>query len=294
MKWLAALALAAACPAQAQSCPPAGWDRARLEALRAAEFEVADRGARQAFAEAVVACVAAPDPFLRDGVAFAGLQRMLRTNQLDTGTRLHIARDLLARLSSRDPNGFEAPFAALVLAEIARADGLDRYLADDLRAEIVARAADYVAGVRDYRGLDAREGWRHGVAHGGDLLMQIARNPHVAPAQLARVRDAVAAQVMPADHFYIYGEPERLARPIIFLAQRGVFEESDWIAWFARLADPAPLTDWDQAFSSQTGLARRHNLRAFLQSVWINARITADGPDDALLAGAEAALRAVP
>jgi hypothetical protein len=293
-----AVCLTCAAPSGAAAegtCPPEGWDRARLTALKAADFEIPEPALRRSFARSVIACVAAPDPFLRDGIAFEALSHMLRADQLDTETKVAIARDLLSRLGSHDAAGFEAPFAALLLADVVRADGVQRYLPDALRADIADAAASYVTAVRDYRGFDEREGWRHGVAHGADLLMRLAHNTHLDDrARLERLRDAVAAQVAPLGHFYIYGEPERLMQPVVMLARRGLFTEADWTAWFARLAEPTPFASWDEAFRSQTGLARRHDLRAFLYAVWLNARINQDGTDDVLLPGAEAALRALP
>lgn len=281
--------------AQAAACPPTGWDRARLEALKKAEFAFADQTERETFAQAVVACIASRDSFLRDGIAFEALSHMLRAEKLGDAVKVQIARDLLRRLKSREPAGFEAPFAALVLAEVVRADRLNAYLPADLRGAIGEAAVTFVAGVRDYRGFDEREGWRHGVAHGADLLMQIVRNTAYADrAFLGRVRDAVGGQLAPAGHFYIYGEPERLMQPIIFLAQRKVFTDAEWGAWFERIVDAAPLTSWDVAFASQKGLAKRHNTRAFLYAVWLNAKTSENGDDDVLLAGAEAALRKVP
>jgi Protein of unknown function (DUF2785) len=277
----------------AQACPPDGWDRARLLALKAASFEIADAGERERFAESVVACVASSDPFLRDGVAFEALSHMFRKEQLSDSGKIRIARDLLRRLTIREPLGFEAPFAALVLAEVVRADRVKAYLPSDLRTAIGEGAVTFVAGVRDYRGFDEREGWRHGVAHGADLLMQIARNPAYADrAYLGRLRDAVGAQVAPSGHFYIYGEPERLMYPVVFLAQRKVFTADEWGAWFARLAGDAH--EWADVFGSQKRLAKRHNTKAFLYAVWLNAKINENADDDVLLAGAEGGLRRVP
>lgn len=281
--------------AHAATCPPAGYDRARIEALKKAEYAIADQAERERLAEALVACVASPDTFLRDGIGFEALSNWLRGEKLGDAVKVRIARDLLKRLSSRDPAGFEAPFAALSLAEIVRADRVKAYLPGDLRAAIGEGAVTFVAGVRDYRGFDEREGWRHGVAHGADLLMQIVRNPAYADrAYLGRVLDAVAAQVAPAGHFYIYGEGERLMQPIVFLAQRKIFTAGEWGAWFERVVDPAPLASWNDAFTTQKGLAKVHDTKAFLYAVWLNAKISQNGDDDVLLAGAEAALRKVP
>lgn len=292
---LVSLAACASANAQATGCPPAGYDRARLEALRAAEWQFADAAERERFASAVAACVASPDPFLRDQVAYEGLTHILRGGQLPVNQRVNLVNDMLARMRSADPTGFERPFAALVLSELVRADRINGYFDDMMYDEVVARSVEYVSSVRDYRGFDEREGWRHGVAHGADLLMQIALDPNFnEPEHMRAIRDAVATQVAPEGHFYIYGEPERLMRPILFIARRGAFTEAEWTAWFERVAAPAPLGAWSEAYGSQAGLAKRHNTMAFLQAVWINARLSPSTEDDVLLAGAEAALRTLP
>ena len=96
-----------------------------------------------------------------------------------------------------DRDGFRQPFAALVLAEVARTDRIESWLTPAQRVALVDSAARYVTSVRDYRGFDPKEGWRHGVAHGADLLLQLALNPAVDRAGLDRLLGAVAAQVAP-------------------------------------------------------------------------------------------------
>jgi hypothetical protein len=283
----------ATAPAQA-NCPPPGWDRTRLEALKAGGFVIEDAQARRAFATSVAACVASPDPFLRDGVAFEGLSTLLRGRQLDVATQTELVNDVLPRLQSPDPQGFERTFAALVLSELVRAERLNSHFTDNMRADVLNRSIAYVSGVRDYRGFSEGEGWRHGVAHGADLLMQLALSESTGREDLIRIRDAVASQISPQGHFYIYGEPERLARPILVMAQRGAFTEDEWSTWFAKVSSPAPLASWSDAFSSQAGLARKHNVSAFVNTIWINGRLSQNPNVQALLPGAEAALRALP
>ena len=98
-------------------------------------------------------------------------------------------------------------------------------------------ATTYVTTLTDYRGFDASEGWRHGVAHGADLLLQLSLNLALDRAQLDAILAAVASQVMPANgHFYIYGEGERLMAPVFYIGRRGALSSADWSEWFARLA----------------------------------------------------------
>ncbi len=271
------------------ACPPKGYDRAALAALKAAEWRIDDVAARGAFARQIVVCLAAPDPEIRDGAAYEALRTMLRAGALDIETMNALNTDLMAMLAGPEGRGFARPFAALTLAEIARADRLAAFLTMDQRSALVVAAARYLSGVDDYRGFDETEGWRHGVAHGADLLLQLALNPNLGTQELAAIRDAVASQVAPAKHSYVFGESERLARPILFIARRGAFSEAEWTAWLKNVSriEGAP-------FSSAAGLARRHNLASFLSALFITAALSEDPKYDVLAPGLSAAIRALP
>jgi hypothetical protein len=276
------------------ACIPENHSRESLAALKAGGFQIADETERAAFALAITRCLASPDPALRDGVAFEALATLMRDRQLSVETMQTLRADLEVRLESVDPAGFEAPFAALVLAEVVRADRIQPFMTDEDLDRIARLANRYVAGIADYRGFDSSEGWRHGVAHGADLLMQLAMNPRVPRRGLELIRDAVAAQIGPVSHSYIHGEAERLARPILLMSRRGVFTEGEWTSWFKSVAGPGPLRTWDNAFASEEGLARRHNLTAFLSALYLNAALDEDDTDDVILPGVESALRTLP
>jgi hypothetical protein len=263
---LIALALSGLPLAAAAGCPPEGQDRASLLALKADGFALADDRSRQALALSLLACLADPDPALRDGVAYEGLSTWLRADALDAATRQSLLDGLLPMLQpdARDTDGFAAPFAALVLSEVARTDRIAAWMAPAQRAALVEAASGYVEGVRDYRGFHPTQGWRHGVAHGADLLMQLALNPALDKSQLDRLLAAAGSQVAPSTHAYVHGESERLVRPVLFVLQRGQPDQAEWSAWIARISAPAPMVSWSEAFGSEAGLARRHNLRLFL------------------------------
>ncbi len=139
----AALGLAACAstpaPAQAQSrcLPAAGYSRADLDALKAAEWQLADVTRRAALARALTACLGDPDPSLRDGIAFEAYAHWLRGRQLSNTTMLWLADDLQARLTAPEGDGFERPFAALVLSEVARADRIEAYMTPAQRAHLL-------------------------------------------------------------------------------------------------------------------------------------------------------------
>ena len=112
-------------------CPPAGWDRARLDALKAAKFDIANEAERQTFATAIMACLASREPAVRDGIAYEALTHMVRERKLKNDTKRALLIDLTARLGAPEGLGFEQPFAALALSEVARADRVEAFLSED-------------------------------------------------------------------------------------------------------------------------------------------------------------------
>lgn len=290
------LALApAAAWGQPTPCPPAGWTVAQLQALKKDGFKIADTAARQQLAQAITACLADPNPDLRDGVAFEALTVWMRAALLDAPTLRMLRDDLYNKIGQADARGFAAPFAALVLAEVARTDRLEAWMTTAERETMVRTAAMFLAGVTDYRAFDDKDGFRHAVAHGADFALQLALNPALTKAHLDHLMPAIAAQVAPnANIAYWAGEPERLARPILFIAQRHLHSADEWKAWFAGIVDPKPLPAWSAAFGSELGLRKRHNVRAFLLSVYASANNSDDPAIRQLLGPARDSLKAVP
>lgn len=294
---LLGLSLFANAGAASADCPPAGWTKEKLLALKANKFAVDDFAERQRLAVDLLACLSSPDPQLRDGIAFEAETTWLRGGQFDHAARQTILQTLLPKLgkNAEDPEGFGRPFAALVLAEVARTDRLAAWMTPEQRGQLVSAAADYLESVTDYRGFDEKQGWRRGVAHGADLAMQLALNGELDRAQLDRLLAAVRKQIAPAgDHFYVYGESERLLRPMLFIAQRGQHDDAFWKAWLADLIAPAPLPSWDAAFASQAGLAKRHNTQAFLLALYANTRDSEQPAMQSLAGLTREALQALP
>lgn len=228
--------------------------------------------------DALTGCLGDPDPAARDGFAFTlwseGLRgRHLRTIQM---------RQTLTRLTEMvtgpdDVAGFRKPFAALALSEVARADRIESWMTDAELHALARTGADYLRGVSDYRGFTPGEGWRHGVAHGSDLALQLALNPRLTRGDADLLLGAIAAQVAPsASPYYHHGEPARLARPVLFLAKRADIGDAAWAAWFRKL-HPDGSARWKD-YASDAGLAAAHNTTAFASAIYV-AATEAQDPD---------------
>jgi hypothetical protein len=274
------------------ACPPGTTTKVALQILKQVDWKVADDNARQALALALLDCLASPDPELRDGVAFDAISRWARAKALTPATLQSIRTALLPRLAAdADPAGFGQPFAALTLAEVARADRVQPFLSDPERAELVRAATTYVTSLADYRGFDASEGWRHGVAHGADLLLQLSLNLALERGQLDAILAAIASQVIPATgHFYVYGEGERLMAPVFYIGRRGALSSAEWSEWFARLS----TRRLGAVRPSQASLAANHDLAAFLLPLYASLRESGTPEMQAqMLPGVTAALKSL-
>lgn len=301
------LAASAIAGQAAATCPPAGWSVEQLNALKADKFAIKNPSTRRTLAIQLTGCLGNPEPALRDGIAFEALSTWMRAGSLDRPTMIELRDRLLLMLAAvrqphegvpstiADTEGFRGPFAALVMAEVARTDRLSPWLSVEDRDVLVQAASRYLTDVRDYRAFNDREGFRHGVAHGADFALQLALNPAVTKPQLDRLLAAIATQVAPRQLVaYAAGEPDRLARPVLFIAQRGLHRDDEWEAWFAQVLSPAPMATWDDAFSSERGLARRHNTRAFLLSVFASASGSENAGIRQLLAPVRDGLKQLP
>lgn len=251
-------------------CPPTDWNREALVALKGAGFEVADNAARATLANALADCLADKDPLLRDGIAFEAYATWLRRGKLADDQVVALSRRLLAEVASEtpDPDGIRRAFAALVLSELARTDRVKPHFPEDLRTDMVRTAIDYMMGIRDYRGYEERLGWRHGVAHTADWLMQLSLNPAYGKGTLDEIRSALLAQVRAhGQHAFTDGESERLARAVLVVMTRTELDAASWHIALRKLAEPSPMASWNEAWSSRRGLDERHNLRLFLLSL---------------------------
>lgn len=275
------------------ACPPEGQTRESLQALKLLKFTVPDAVERQTLANGLLDCLGDPDPVLRDGIAYEALTQWLRTDQFDAESLRALRDRLYAMLAADDADGFARPFAALTLSEVARTDRIKPWMTPEERAAMIDAAGTYVESVRDYRGFDDTEGWRHGVAHGADWLMQLSLNPALDRPQLDRILAAVATQVVPeASHAYVFGEPGRLARPVLYAAKRGLHTEAEWQAWFTALVPR--LGEGSKSYKDAASLARRHDLMAFLMSMYLEADQSDDPQLKRLKPAIVSALKTVP
>jgi hypothetical protein len=264
---MAALCLAVSSTAMA-ACP-ADRAGAAIDAatLRAWSADATAPSARfEQLAPELADCLASPDPQRRDALGFEVLSAWMRAGRLPPTTLRHLRdRWLLVLQEPDDADGFHAPFAALALSEVARADRVQPFLSDEERQALRDAGIAWLVRWRDYRAHDDVQGWRHGVAHGADLLMQLSIGPAMTPEGASRVLDALGSQVLAHGQLaYRHGEGERLARAARFALLRSGWSAAQVQGWLAELLAPAQGTGLDEH-----RLRLLHNARQFLWPLYV-------------------------
>lgn len=223
-------------------CVDNKWPKSQLLSLAGSQFELADAD-RNDMAMRLVSCLADTDPELRDSVAFSGLSHWLRANALTNETVKSLYTKLSGDVRKRkdDPDGVYLPFAILTLSEVARVDRVSPFFEPAERDALCKLAADTMAGIQDYRGFDETMGWRHQVAHSADLLLQLVLNPALASDSIMQLVESIQHQLSPAGHFYVCGEPERLARPVLYAMLRDDIPDSFWHSQLAKWSTPVHI-----------------------------------------------------
>ena len=277
-------------------CQIGEYSKADMSALKENGYAELTSAQINTLAVDMLACLGSPDPEMRDGIVFEEISALLRQERLDTETQIQMFTHLLDVLNGpEDADGFTKPFAALNMSEIVRADRVQAYLSPQQREDVVQATINYLTHITDYRGYDETRGWRHGIAHTADIVLQLSLNPNINEEQLAALRAAIATQISPPNgHSYIYGESERLARPLFYMAARGAFDQENWDVWLASLAGPAPYEKWAEVYTSEAGLAKLHNTKAFFNVLYISAQETKNENIKMLFPGARAALISMP
>lgn len=262
-----ALTMAFAAPAAAD-CPPSVDGRVQQAAqLRAWTQDAALPAAQfQRVALSLADCLSSPDPTLRDELGFELLSAWMRAGRLTPETLRRLRDRWLAVLQAPpDAPGFHAPFAALALSELARVDRMQPFLLPPEREALLGAGASWLRQWRDYRAHDDREGWRHGVAHGADLLMQLTLHPAMDADGAALALASLGSQVLAQGQIaYQYGEGERLARAARFALARSAWSAEQVQAWLQTVLEPARGGGWDARRLRQV-----HNARQFLWPLYV-------------------------
>lgn len=247
------------------------WTKPAFAKLKGEKFVLKNKAQKDALSLQLLNCLANPDAKIRDGIAFETLSFWLRNDHLSNVIHLKMYDYLTNVLTSKvkDSNGVYQSFSMLMLSEVARVDRKTPFLTGVQRDRLVIIGTNFLTNLRDYRGFTDNVGWRHGIAHSSDLMLQLALNPKITKAQLDTMLDALASQVTANDqHAYIHGEPKRIAMAVLYIFLKKQHSVEEWNKWLSSVITSSPFNQWQDVYKSEKGLTKLHNTQSFLFSLY--------------------------
>jgi hypothetical protein len=221
-----------------------------------------------------------PDPALRDGTAYPALTTWIERGVYDdllAGLGDGMASGLLVGIGDRESDTvFRRSFSALVLGECIARDNRRPLLPGGKILDWGDRLTTWLLRERDLRGFVPTKGWAHAVSHGADTLAILAASPHLATPELTVLLDVVADRLLlPVDHLFSSGEPDRLAFATIAILRRNVVPLRVLEPWIARIAATAGISS---SYDDRDPYLAGGNAEAFLRALYLQLSLGARPP----------------
>ena len=266
---LAAAALAAAGEGRA------AHDRAFWRGIVQSRYQVPAGDSADALVLELNGLVGSPDPELRDDFAYSIAAAWIYRDRVVSERTLRQLREtwtanLKAGLGETGTDEvFRRSFSALDLSVLAALDHQHPFLGEKEFADLVSSALDYLAGEKDLRAFDTRNGWMHATAHTADLLKFLGRNPRLRREDQRRILEGIAAKLRDAGQVFTHGENERLAAAVQSLVLRADFDAAGFTGFLAALAAPGEHL-WDKGpLVDPARYAATQNAKDLLRSLYV-------------------------
>jgi hypothetical protein len=226
------------------------------------------------------------DPELRDEFAYRILAAWIERGQYGADQLRTMAKQMTANLEiGLGERGTDSvylrTYSVLILMEIVAFDNANPFLDQaDLDGYLEA-ALGYLLRERDLRSWVPGPGWANAVGHTADLLMMLARSPHLGTGELQRILDAIADRLLtPTPVVFVHHEDERLAYATLNVLRRNLIDRTWLVAWLDRFTAAPGQESWRSAYASEAESAARANVTAFLRSLYFQLILTESPPPD--------------
>jgi hypothetical protein len=227
------------------------------------------------------------DPELRDEFAYRILAAWIERGQYGSDQLRTMAKQMTANLEAGlgeqgTDSVYLRTYSVLILMEIVAFDNANPFLDQADLDGFLEAALGYLLRERDLRSWVPGPGWANAIGHTADLLMMLARSPHLGATELQRILDAIADRLLtPAPAVFVHHEDERLAYATLNVLRRNLVDRNWLVAWLDRFTAAPGQESWRAAYASEAESAARVNVTAFLRSLYFQLILTESPPPDA-------------
>lgn len=126
---------------------------------------------------------------------------------------------------------FTRTFSALVIALIIQRHLQKNFLSLNIILDTQNIMLKYMTLEKDIRGYIDEKGWAHSVAHGADVLSELAKCNEIKHESISSILDMFKLKICQGKYVYIDGEPDRINAAVKNILDRDLLSEQEIITW---------------------------------------------------------------
>ncbi|HET7377051.1 MAG TPA: DUF2785 domain-containing protein [Anaerolineae bacterium] len=243
----------------------------QLQIIASNDFKLPDGLDRWMLAQEMLAHLGSIDPELRDDLIYRTLSRWALRDQFNTDqlrqllSIVTVDRHLFYRIGEKETDSvFTRTFSMLSIVLPLFVHRRSTFLSPDDVRSTLAKALDYLAKEKDWRGYIDGKGWAHAAAHSADVLDELAQCNEIERGGLLQILEAIRTTMSIDAAVFTHEEDERMAYATLSLIGRGLLIERDiepWIRSFAPIEEAGGVRD----------VYRRVNVKTYLRCLFFQA-----------------------
>ncbi|MFR4162136.1 MAG: DUF2785 domain-containing protein [Paraclostridium sordellii] len=210
------------------------------------------------------------DPTLRDDLIYDIFskwinQKRFSNQQLKTFLEICIDNQHLMKCvgTENDDTVFTRTFSALIIALILYSHNQKNFLPYNLIVKTKNIIIDYYTKEIDLRGYIDNKGWAHSVAHGADVIDELAKCSVLCKEDLNNLLMTLKLKICQGKYVYIDGEPDRISIAVRSIFMRYEIDEGDILLWLESFKDYKYINE-----SSIECYHQNVNITNFLKSLY--------------------------
>lgn len=214
--------------------------------------------------------IGSTDATLRDELIYDVFAKWVNQNRFSTKqiqTFLEICIDdqhLMKCVGNKnDDTVFTRTFSALIIALILYSNNQKRFLSDNVVVEMKNIMIEYYTKELDLRGYIENKGWAHSVAHGADVIDELAQSTALEKEDLKKLLMIFQFKICQGKYVYIDGEPDRISVAVRSIFIRNEIDEYEMVLWVESFKKYNSTSN-----SSIESYHQRINITNFLKSLY--------------------------
>lgn len=212
--------------------------RLNLLQIKKNNYEINNKNLYYSYALDMLKYIGTTDAILRDDLIYDIFSKWINQNifsaeQMQSFLTICIDDQHLMKSigAINDDTVFTRTFSALIIALILHSNNQESFLPHHVIIETTNIVIDYYTKEMDLRGYIDYKGWSHSIAHGADVIDELAQCSILDKENLENLLITLQLKICQGKYVYIDGEPGRISIAVRSILMRNEINDNDIILW---------------------------------------------------------------